>query len=926
MNYFNRLVLLLVSLFLFCNAALCQTTNTPLISGDFVDVSFRQFVDEVESKTPYFFYYDSAHTDTLRVTIRVQEKPLNTVLRQLFNGKELYFAIDAQNRVYISKGNVIRTELPIGFFENTEPASTTYDVAALDYLEDKEKSKVQASLANKLYEIGKKTASIQEGRATISGQIRSAESGEPVIGALLFIEQPRIGVATDQLGNYSITLPKGRHELKIKNVGMKDTRRQIMLYADGKLDIELQNEVVALNEVVVQAEKDRNVTSVQMGVERLDIKTIKQVPTVFGEADVLKVVLTLPGVKTVGEGSNGFNVRGGATDQNLILFNEATIYNPSHLFGFFSAFNPDIIKNVELYKSGIPAKYGGRLSSVLEINSRDGDKKKFAGSGGIGLITGRLTLEGPIIKDKTSFIVGARSTYSDWLLKQLQNASFNRGSASFYDVNLHISHEVNKNNNLHFTGYLSRDRFQLGNDTLYGYRNQNATLRWAHIFNNRLSSEFTGGFSRYQYDVSSDKNPVNAYDLSFEVNQSSLKADFSYFLAERHNIDFGVSTLYYKLFPGSYLPKGSESFISPNIVEPEQALESALYVSDEFEVSPKLSVNIGLRYSLFNYLGPKNVAYYPIGIPKEEGNSIDTIAYTRGDFIKTYHGPEYRLSARYALNQSTSLKASYNKMRQYMHMLSNTTAISPTDIWKLSDVHVKPQIGDQVSVGLYKNFFSGAIETSVETYYKTMANFLDYKSGALLILNHHIETDIINAEGKAYGVEVMVKKPAGKLNGWMSYTYSRSLLRANDPVNAEVINQGEYYPSNFDKPHDFTFIGNYKFNRRINVSLNFTYSTGRPITLPLAKYSQGGAQRIYYSDRNQYRIPDYYRADVAMNIEGSHKIKKLAHSSWTISIYNVTGRRNAYSVYFTSERGSIKGYKLSIFGMPIPTVTYNFRF
>jgi hypothetical protein len=329
---------------------------------------------------------------------------------------------------------------------------------------------------------------------------------------------------------------------------------------------------------------------------------------------------------------------------------------------------------------------------------------------------------------------------------------------------------------------------------------------------------------------------------------------------------------------------------------------------------------------LFNYLGPRKVALYPLGIAKEEGNIIDTIVYKRGDFIKTYHGPEYRISVRYALSESTSLKASYNKMRQYLHMLSNTTAISPTDIWKLSDVHIKPQIGDQVSVGLYKNFFSGTIETSVETYYKTMANFLDYKSGALLILNHHIETDIINAEGKAYGVEFMVKKLAGKLNGWMSYTYSRSLLRANDPVNAEVINRGEYYPSNFDKPHDFTFIGNYKFNRRLNVSLNFTYSTGRPITLPLAKYTQGGSQRIFYSDRNQYRIPDYYRADISMNIEGNHKVKKLAHSSWTIAVYNLTGRRNAYSVYFTSENGSIKGYKLSIFGMPIPTLTYNFRF
>ncbi len=669
-----------------------------------------------------------------------------------------------------------------------------------------------------------------------------------------------------------------------------------------------------------------NVTSVQMGVEKLNIKTIKQIPTAFGEADILRVVLTLPGVKTVGEASTGFNVRGGSTDQNLILFNDATIYNPSHLFGFFSAFNPDVVKNVELYKSGIPAKYGGRLASVLEITSRDGNKKKFSGSGGIGLLTGRLTLEGPIIKDKTSFILGGRSTYSSWLLGQLKNTAYKNSKASFYDLNLHLTHDFNAKNSMYFTGYVSKDQFKFNTDTLYGYQNQIASLKWKHVFSNKLYSVLTTGFTKYQYSVVSEKNPVNAFKLAFTIEQTNAKADFSYFIGERHTLDFGASSIHYKLHPGSYSPQGNESLAIPETVQAEQGLESAFYLSDRFEITPKLSLNVGLRYSLFHYLGAKDVLTYGPGLPKHEANVIDTLSYTKGKTIQTYHGPEYRLSARYVLTENSSIKLSYNTLRQYIHMLSNTTAISPTDIWKLSDPHIKPQLGDQVSLGLYKNFQNNTIETSVELYHKNIKNFLDYKSGAQLILNQHIETDVMSTEGKAYGVEVLIKKLTGKLNGWMAYTYSRTLLRVSDAAAGEMINDGKWYPANFDKPHDFTLIGNYRFSHRFSTSLNFTYSTGRPVTLPLSYFDMGGSARTYYSERNEYRIPDYYRVDFSMNIEGNHKIKKLAHSSWTLAIYNLIGRKNVYSVYFKSQNGRVNGYKLSIFGQPIPTVTYNFRF
>ena len=707
---------------------------------------------------------------------------------------------------------------------------------------------------------------------------------------------------------------------------MKEVRRQIALHADGKLNVEMQEDVRPLKEVVVEAEKLKNVSGLVMGVEKLDIRTVKQVPTAFGEADVLKVVLTLPGVKSVGESSTGLNVRGGATDQNLILFNDATIYNPSHLFGFFSAFNPDAIKSVELYKNSLPAKYGGRLASVLEITGREGNKKEFAGSGGIGLISGRLTLEGPIVKDKTSFLVGGRTTYSDWLLKALPNKNMQNSRASFYDFNTTISHEINEKNSLLLSGYLSEDNFKLGTDTLYNYHNQNVSLRWNHVFNTRLYGVVTGGYSGYNYNVTGDKNPVNAFELGYDLSQANIKADLSYYPNPKHVVDMGASSILYRTKPGSFKPLGSESLVEPDVLEQERALETAFYVSDQYEVNERLSVSAGIRYSIFSALGAKNVYEYASGVAKSENTIIDTVAYGSGDFIKTYHGPEYRLSLRYNLTSDMSVKLGYNRTRQYLHTLTNTAMVSPTDVWKLSDRHIRPQVGDQYSIGIFRNFRNNTVEASVETYYKSMRDFLDYRSGAQLILNHHIETDVINSMGKAYGVEAMLKKNTGKLNGWVSYTYSRSLVKTSDATSSEVINNGKYYPSNFDKPHDLTLVGNYRFSRRFSTSFNFTYSTGRPITVPLATYELGGVKRVYYSDRNQFRIPDYYRADVGLNIEGNHKVRKLAHSSWTVSVYNLTGRKNPYSVYFISEDSKIKGYKLSIFGQPIPTVTYNFKF
>jgi hypothetical protein len=908
----------------FLRIASAQQSNK-LISVNFQQATITQFVDGLESKSGVHFFYDPVQFDSLRVTLQVNDKPLETILDMAFSNTDFHYAVTSQGQVFLTKGRQIKTELAAGFLPAKTGNVQTKQTTVADYTDDKDKKVPEATTENKLYEIGVKTNNIKSGDAILSGYIRDIKSGEAVIGASIYVANTKTGVASDQFGYFTITLPRGRHTLSVRGLGMRDTRRQIILYSDGKLNIEMQEQINSLKEVKISADKVANVRSVELGVTRLDIKNIKEIPTAFGEADVLKVVLTLPGVTSVGEATTGFNVRGGSADENLILLDGSTIYNPAHFFGFFAAFNPDIVKDIELYKSSIPEKYGGRLSSVLDITNREGNKKIFTGSAGIGLLTSRFNIEGPIIKDKTSFIFGARTTYSDWLLNLLPEA-YKHSSASFSDFNLDISHQINDKNNLYVSSYLSNDKFKLNSDTTYSYSNKSIILKWKHNFNSKLFSVVSGGIDRYQYDISSTANPVDGYDLGFNINQSNFKVDFTYYLSNKHTIDFGLSSILYKINPGTFEPDGSGSLVLPQVIAAEQALESAIYLGDKYDVSANFSVSAGIRYNLYNYLGPQTIDNYAPNLPREPANVLDSTTYKKGQVINTYHAPDIRISARYLLNDDLSLKAGYNTMHQYIHLLTNSTSISPTDVYKLSDPSIKPEYGDQVSLGLFKNAKANTIEMSVEVYYKRIRDYLDYKSGAVLLLNEHVEQDVINTQGKAYGAEFLVKKTAGKLNGWVSYTYSRTLLRQDDPNAGELINGGNYYPANYDKPNAFNFTGNYRFTHRYSISLDMAYSTGRPITLPVAKYEYAGSERVYYSDRNAYRIPDYFRTDFSINIEGNHRIHQKTHNSWTIGVYNLTGRQNAYSTFFTEQGGVISGYKLSIFAAPIPFINYNIRF
>jgi hypothetical protein len=899
-----------------------QIDTSQKISLSLNNASIHELVKSIEAQSEYRFYFDTAQLPKQNYTIQITKASLPQIIATYLTPLKIYANIDKEGTVFLSNTALLNLTLPDTYFTGAQKNTTAVNN---NFIEPDEPMNAQEALAdNKIYEIGDKALS-GANIITMAGYIKDIRTGEPVAGASIYIDKPRIGVSSDQTGYYAISLPRGKHILNVQSLGIRDIKRQIVLYSDGKMNIEATGSIMSLKKVTISAQKISNVRGTIMGVQKLDIKTVKQVPVVFGEADILRVVTTLPGVKTVGEASTGLNVRGGSSDQNLILFNDATIYNPAHFFGMFSSFNPELISNVELYKSSIPASYGGRLSSVLDINSREGNKKEFTGSAGIGLLTSRVNIEGPIEKNKSSFILGGRSTYSNWLFKLLPE-EYKNSKADFYDLNLIVNNQINKNNTIYFTGYLSNDQFNLNSDTAYGYGNKNISVKWKHIFNNKLNSLITTGIDDYGYKINSQRLPLSAYQLSFGIQQTYFKAHFIYNINSKHNIDFGWNSLYYNLSPGTYAPLGSKSLVVKDVINKEQALENALYATDHFTINARLKLDAGIRLSAFTALGPNSINTYPPGSPRTENNIINTVKYGSGDLIKTYGGPEIRLGLRYVIDETLSLKAGYNSQRQYIHSLSNTTAMAPTDIWKLSDPNIKPQIGDQVSLGVYKNLNSNTIETSLEVYYKTMDNYLDYKSGAKLVMNPHIETDVIGTQGKAYGVELLVKKTAGKLNGWISYTWSRVLLRMNDPLAGEIINKGAYYPSNYDKPHDLTMIANYKFSHRFSVSFNTSYSTGRPITLPIGVFSYGGSLRTLYADRNAYRIPDYFRTDFSMNIEGNHKLNQLTHNSWSIGVYNLTGQKNPYSIYYVSEKGAVNGYKLSIFGAAIPYINLNIRF
>jgi len=887
------------------------------ITSVYNDTPWEEVVVDLENRYPINFYFPPDWVSGLTITYETDGQSLQEFLQGIFQGTNLNFYLQ-NGQVIITKKYKIIDSWPRDsqlVVTNTIPASVPTNKLRPEI------STVRETRLN--YTIGDPQQRFYEGNASVYGYVKDSNSGEPMVGVSVFTESGK-GTTTDAFGYYLLKLPKGKFPLRFQSVGMKDAVALVTVHSDGQMDIEMEEAVVALSEVIISDTKD-NVESVQTGLAKLNIKELKNIPTVLGEVDVMKIALTIPGVQTVGEGASGFNVRGGNTDQNLVLLNNMVIYNPNHLFGFFSVFNPDVIKSANLYKSGIQAQYGGRVSSVFDIGVRDGNKRKLTLTGGISPITGRVTLEGPIKKDTSSFLIGIRSTYSDYILKLLDDPVFSNSNASFSDVVGKVTHQANSKNTLSASLYHSRDKFRLNSDTLYRYFNTGASLQWRHSFNTVLFGNFSSTFTQYSYEIKSDQNPELAFDLDYQIDQGSLNADFDLFLNSNHSLKFGSSFTAYQLSPGAITPGVSSNIKAVNI-EKEKGLEGALYVGDEFTASSKLTLYGGLRFSGFGRFGPQEVYSYDPAFSKEITSITDTVNYEKGELIKAYAGLEYRFSLRYLLKPNLSLKFSVDNTRQNIHLLTNTTSIAPADVWRLSNRHIKPQIGLQFAAGIYRTFYDNGLEISIEGYYKNIDNLLEYKSGADLIVNQVLETDIINAKGRSYGVEFLVRKKSGKLTGWMAYTYSRSEVLAASRFPEELVNSGEYFPSNFDQPHNLSVISNYKANRRINFSLNATYHSGRPTTLPFAQYELNGNVIPFFTERNQFRIPYYLRFDLAMNLEGNHRVDKLAHGSWSLSVYNVLGRNNAFSVFSEGGSGGVQVYQLSIFSQPIPTISYKFKF
>ena len=797
-------------------------------------------------------------------------------------------------RWYVLQGKDLALDLPAGYFRKEAPRDTADDLRR--YLDQQN---AVMTFQNKIYEIGDPEKRRSGGRATVRGYVRDVATGEPITGVSVYDDSGRSYATTDEYGFYKITLPVGENKLGFSGYSLEDMKLDLLVYDDGGLDVVMKEKVFSLTGAVITSESMSHHRTPQMGIEKVRVNLIKNVPVVFGEADALKVVMTLPGVKSVGEASGGFNVRGGSTDQNLILFNGGTIYNPNHMFGILSSFNTDIISDVELYKSSIPAEYGGRISSVLEVRTREGNSKKVQGSLGLGLLTSRLHLEGPIVKDRTTFILGGRTTYSNWLFNLLpEGSNYAGGKASFQDVNLGISQKINDRNSIHAYGYFSRDKFSFSNDTTFRYRNINGSLKWHSLMGEHLAMTFTVGYDSYHYSLEDSFSPYTAYRLSTAVDQQFAKLHFKSTLSDAHTLGYGLSATRYDLNPGVLDPRGDSSLVDSRFLDPERALEAAAFVSDTWKITDAMTADLGVRWSQF---------------------------FRPGDGSH-YGGPEFRISGKYSFNDVTSVKAGFNTMRQYIHMISNSINISPTDSWRLSSSQIRPQTGWQAAAGFYRTLMDGTVDVSLETYYKRVLHYIDYKSGAVLVMNPNLADDLIETENRSYGVELMVKKTLGKLNGWVSYTWSRSQLREMEDRGVMTINRGEWYNAAYDKPHDLKVVGNYKFTHRYSLSVNLDYSTGRPVTVPIGRYYYGDGMRLMYSDRNSYRIPDYFRLDLAIIVEPGHYLKQLTHMSFTIGCYNVTGRKNPYSIYYTSDGNRVTGHMLSVFAVPVPYVNFNLKF
>ena len=769
-------------------------------------------------------------------------------------------------------------------------------------------------------------------RHTLSGYLRDTSSGETLTGATVYIKEAKTGVAANNYGFYSISLPVGSYTVTYSYVGFATRTRTVDLSQNRTINMELPQLSVQTTEVVIsgeRAEREENVKSVQMSVQKLDIKTIKALPPLLGEVDIVRAVQLLPGVTTVGEGATGFNVRGGSVDHNLVLLDEAPVYNSSHLFGLFSVFNPDAVRDVKLYKGGIPAAYGGRLASLLDVRMKEGNNKRFEGNGGIGTIMSRFSFEGPIKKDKASFIIAGRRSYIDVLAKPFLSSAQKGSKFYFYDFSGKVNWKIDDKNTVYASGYLGRDVFGFGDAFFFNWGNATATTRWNHVFNQKLFANATLLYSDYNYELGSNQG-VQGFSWKSKIKTVQGRYDLTHYIAPELTLSYGVSSILYTFVPGEAGGTGTSIFNELKLPN-QRAFEHAAYAQAEHRVLPRLTLQYGLRISAMDYRGNGDTAYsYTAGAEGQRATVASTDLSGLGNYktFKFYPNLEPRLAINYTLDEKSSIKASYMRTAQYIHLISNTTAASPLDVWTPSTQNIKPQLQDQVALGYFRNFGPESDwETSAEVFYKDLQNQIDYVDGAQLLLNRRLEGELLRGKGRAYGLELYIKRNTGRLTGFASFTLSKTERQVNG------INFNNWYVSKFDRPVSFTITGSYELRPRLSISALFTYISGTPATFPVGKAEVGGISYPLVDGRNQTRISPYHRMDLSVIYKRPRR--KRFNSEWVFAVYNVYSRRNAFSIYARqgggfngsfSEKAVTEMRRISVFGSFIPSITYNFSF
>ena len=912
------LIIIILILSIFYLEAQVQEHDT-FVACHYNDMPFQDFCSDIFRKTGIYIFYLENNVKELRVSLNTDSITVLAAVREALRGSGLD-ATDWHGNILVTSSLKILKQLPD--FNQILPLSDAQEIIKPIITESEERYLTgRKPGAIQTITVGRAGTSRGNTRAKVLGRVLDDETGEPMSFVTVYITETKSGTLTDINGFFTIMLFPGKYNLLAEYLGYEKEKLILDLISEGSMTIRMNSTAIQLQEVVVSTERQDNIRVKEPGVDKLSVKTLKTLPMMLGERDLIKVSGTLPGIISAGEGRPGLNVRGGGSDQNAFYLNKIQIYNTSHLFGFFPAFNSDIIKDFSIYKGFIPAQYGGRLASVFNITTLQGNKKRVTARASISPIAGSLTMEGPVKKDTSSFIISARTSYSDWLLSRVKDTTLNSSSANFNDFSGGFNWDIQKTQ-ISLFGYHSYDHFSLSDISSYSYSNNGASLIIGQTFTNSLRGEFSLIASNYSFSTTDRQEIPSAYQHSYRLNQYEANAIFKHSANDKNSLDYGAGIVFYNLDRGKVVPYGTESLRNEVNLGTEKGMESSVFITDSYDITSWINLTMGIRYTLYTPMGPAVVYNYTDGAPKDPRYIEDTLTFNNNTPITWYHEPDLRASLNIETDKNGSVKLAFNQMHQNIFMLNTTTTIAPNTQWKLSDYHLLPSRSNQMSLGVFRTIPNNSLETSVEVYYKRTNNYPEFKDGADFLNNPNVETSVLQGDQRAYGLELYLRRSRRKLEGWISYTYSRSFIQVNGEHSWNRINNGEEYPANFDIPHSFNLVLNYYLTRRLIFSTILNYQSGKPITYPESVFYMNGSPYLDYSKRNAYQIPDYFRSDFSLTIEGNLRKEKLIHSSLSFNVYNATGRMNPYSVYFKTENGTIKSYQYTVIGVPIFTVTW----